>query len=195
MRELIILWVLIGNNSFFAQNINSDSISKNLKHKIFNVDSQTKHNHIIDFTGSVGFISYRPYLGAIGYRYIYNTGKLVNPGFRVGIWSEKTGEDIPEESARKSFIYSLSGFVEFPIWKSVGFQLSSEFCNWISMPTKTNTIDNKNYYYSQPILTEKVSVNCTIFNHYYFELGFGLVYNSKSTKWNHTSLLSIGYKF
>jgi hypothetical protein len=196
MRKLYFLLILLNLNSISAQNVDSDSSSSyNKLDKIFFKDEQKKHLHILDFYSSIGIESFGPYSGALGYRYYYNSNKLINPGFRLGFWGYKTGQDIPENSSRRSFIYSFSGFMNFPVWKSLSVELSSEMANWISWPTKENTVDDKDVYYGFPMLTEKVSVNSIIYKHYFIDIGFGLIYNTKSTNWNRSLFLSIGFKF
>jgi len=156
-----------------------------------------KHNHIVDFTGLIGFIYFEPVGGALGYRYLYSTDWKWNVKFgaRVGVWYRKTGDDIPANSARESFLYSGSIIVNAPIWKPFNFETSFGFRNSISWPAKTNTFDTKDIYYGYPFWFLRTGINMIFFNHLTIDFGAEFTFDYLPKNWYQYAYLTLGIKF
>lgn len=156
-----------------------------------------KHNHIVDFTGLIGFIYFEPVGGALGYRYLYSTDWKWNVKFgaRVGVWYRKTGDDIPANSARESFLYSGSIIFNAPIWKPFNFEISFGYRNSISWPAKTNIIDEKKSYYGYGYLYQNFGLNIVLFKYLTIISGVSFDLNLRSKKINPNWYLTFGIKF
>jgi len=174
----------------------TDSVT--VKNKIRFLDpGWKKHNHIVDFTWTLGVFNFDSSDGALGYRYLYNTDWRWNIkfGVRVGVWFRKSRQDLPEIQHRNFFNYSVLGIVRLPIWQIFSFELSPGVRSDFFWPQSKNTIDQKGFHSGQILFKQKIGLNIIFASHFCFDFGLYLDYDKTSNLWYKSSYFSIGYKF
>lgn len=200
MREIIVLSVIgliLSNSLCTAQVVKTDPANRqDSTSNLFNAN-WSKHNHFIEYSAFIGFIDYHPTAGAFGYKYLYATDWNWNVKFgaRVGLWGGRTGDDIPDNSARNFITYSAFLIGSMPIWKSINLECSTGIFSSKSFPTNTNTKDQEKLYSGIPYFAEKIGVDLILYEHLNIDTGVMFTFNTLSKNWNSGMYLSVGYKF